>query len=150
LHTHAAIVAEVEGPSALYTGSVDYGDGPDDTEAFTLDYGAVKERGWDAVVREHVDVYHRAFFFRKTTDWAMEHEFRWVLYDSVPAPVFVKIGQESLKGIIVSESFPRSSDRTLLYLAEQLGVPVQQCVWINGVPLLTSFRADLDGKRPGP
>ena len=87
----------------------------------------------------HVKHHHRQLFFRKTTDWSAEWEYRWVLRNSVPVPGFVDF-RHSLCAVIVGHAFPDRAKDTLHHLAKDLGhVPIGHFRWRNGGSAFDGF-----------
>jgi len=113
---------------------------PDEFRAFRIDYNRIVEIGFEAAVSEHIATNHRALFFRKNTDWASEWEYRWVLHDDEPAPVFVPI-RSSLRQVIRGDAFPESDLDA--YRHQLKGYPDAGeglLRWMNGGPFLLPGR----------
>jgi hypothetical protein len=80
-------------------------------------------------------------YYRKNHDWASEEEYRITVVRSNPAedqldrPLMVPF-QDSLEAIVVGEHFPSTEMNVIRHRQAANGIPIFQCLWIDGAPHL--------------
>lgn len=130
------IAASVADRGRLVSRWVTYDDMPTaEVDAFTISARAVLELGWEAAMSQHFDLHHGALYFYKSTDWATEFEFRWVLLSSHNDEYeFVDL-RSSLSAVIFGEAYPTDSIPMVRNLLADSPVIFAHMTHRNGHPL---------------
>jgi Protein of unknown function (DUF2971) len=134
----ARIGEELADRGRLFEGPVTYvGDGLQDLNSPEhLDLQQVCEFGLDAVVANFIERNHQSLFFRKHLDWSNEHEYRWILVEPGPLPVYVDV-HGCLTGVVVGDAFPMARLSAVHHLASKWGdLEVSQAHFDRGRPTL--------------
>jgi hypothetical protein len=88
-----------------FHGAVDYvNDAAPPIQATNINIEQVDEFGLDAVISATVRQHWKRLFFTKDTDWASEHEYRWVIVNDEPLPVYVDVSG-CIEMIVLGDSF---------------------------------------------
>lgn len=104
-----------------------------------LERGSFHEQTVDHDVLQHVEKHFADFFLLKTTDWATEFEYRFVLHrpdetlGQLVDPVLASYGA-ALRSVIVGESFPPWQLPGAHRLTEEFGVELRVMQWALGFP----------------
>jgi hypothetical protein len=115
----------------LFSGAVEYNYDPfDELGAQAFDVEQIDEFGLDAVVARYLSKNHRELFFHKHPDWGTEQEYRWVLRDGSPLPVYVDISG-CLKGIVLGDAFSPNRLAAVHELASRHDLQVSQVKFHN-------------------
>jgi hypothetical protein len=85
-------------------------------DASPFDIEQMDEFGVDAVVVRYIEEHHSELFFRKHPDWSNEREYRWILIEPEPLPVYVDI-TGCLTGVVLGDNFAESRLGALHQLA---------------------------------
>lgn len=83
--------------------------------------------------RDYFFKYQKELFFRKSSDWEKELEFRWLVHSKTDAPEYVPING-ALEEVLVGQDFPKVYEPSLIATCKELGVPAKRIRWTNGVP----------------
>jgi hypothetical protein len=102
---------------------------------FDVDYEAIRRKGFDTAVRDHLDHHWSVLFRTKLLDWADEHEYRFIVYSRDEDPLDVPI-HDALVAVCVGWKFHDVYKPSLRALCEQLSIPALQCTWDNGFPTI--------------
>ena len=126
----------------LFEGPVEYVADPlQDLTSEPLDFQQIREFGLDAVVARFIDRNHRTLFFRKHSDWSSEYEYRWVLVEPGPLPVYVDV-RGCITGVVLGDTFPMARLGAIHHLASKWGnLEVTQVHFERGRPNLLPARA---------
>ena len=109
-------------------------------DATHIDIEQVDEFGLDAVIDRTVARYAPELFLRKDLDWATENEYRWLLVNDAPAPVYVDVAS-CVRIVFLGAGFPPGRLPTAAYLAQELGdIEVAQLHYMTGRPEPTGIR----------
>lgn len=133
LHRSVELAAASRGE--LYAGPVAYEDQPpSESAAYTLWATALKAQGETSVFAQHQRDHRDALYFSKSSDWASESEYRWVLLDGSVDDVYVDIST-CLRGVVFGEDFPASAADMV---AAMLGhdVTLGRIKYRNGHPIV--------------
>jgi Protein of unknown function (DUF2971) len=135
-----AAIKEIEGAGSLFNGPVQYRDQPITMFVSYLDF---RQFGAQSVIEKLLQSETRdSLFFIKNTDWATETEYRFVLVTGDDDARFVPI-VDSLKGIVIGETFPEFEATVLRDRLGRIGLPdlpVGRCFWHNGAPQVLPFQ----------
>ena len=132
----SALEAEIQraasGHKNCYCGPVQYSDQNFDIE-FNFDSMGETESavscGVDSFIRSNVD----QLFFTKLLDWRDEMEYRAMIYDDRPNPVFADI-DSCLKGVILGPEFPAVYFPIIQQFGIQYSCQLGQLKWLDGEP----------------
>jgi hypothetical protein len=107
-----------------------------------FDIGKVLSAGGvDAVVEEIAAQHLIALFFTKQTDWASEHEFRFVVATDSPEPLHVDTS-DALQAVIMGYECAPGFVPALAELCRKQDVKVRALHWFNVEPHLTGIAID--------
>ena len=106
-----------------------------------FDVGKVMNQGLDTVVDEIATQHLHALFFTKLTDWASEHEFRFVVATDSRKPLHVQVG-DALSAVIMGYECAPSFFPAIAELCRERGVRVRQLHWFNVEPLVAGIALD--------
>lgn len=101
-----------------------------------LDFdAAVLAEGVDlpSVVAQHLEKHWQSLFFTKLTDWASEHEYRFLVRRADFDPMYIGIS-DSLRSICVGPDTSGSYFPSLAALCEPHSISMRKLVWWNNVP----------------
>jgi hypothetical protein len=116
---------------SVFEGAVDYPlEMPVRAQAMGLDVEQIHEFGLDVVVTRYIERYQRELFFVKHTDWAEEHEYRWVFVDPEPSPAYVTIAG-ALTGLVLGDAFPETRIDAVHRLAARFDLDVTRLHFFN-------------------
>ena len=121
------ILASLDG-GVLWSDEVIYDDGLKEVSAQAADveYDLEANRRVEAVVREQIEQFKHALFFRKDSDWSGESEWRYVIRRELEGYERIPFGN-SLRAIVIGVDCYQSYMPTLRSLAE--GIPLIQLEW---------------------
>ncbi len=75
-------------------------------------------------------------FLYKSTEWKIEHEFRWLVRSQDTSEIYISI-EKAIKAVIVGEDFHKVYMPSLNNLCEELRIPqAYRIKWTNGIPQL--------------
>lgn len=101
-----------------------------------VDVEQVDEFGLDAVIARNVAKHWRELFFTKDVDWETEREYRWVLINQEPAPIFVEVSH-CIRLIVLGESFALSRLPSIRHATRSMSdVQIAQIQYRTGRPQL--------------
>jgi hypothetical protein len=119
----------------VYSGKVEY----DDETLFELlplsldRITIISDLEIEERARDYFFKYHKELFFRKSSDWEKEHEFRWLVHSKTDSPEYVPI-DGALEEVLVGEDFAQVYEPSLITVCKDLGVSAKRIRWVNGVP----------------
>ena len=131
LHSQLASVGK------SFSGPVSYVAAPSlPYDATHIDIEQVDEFGLDAVITRHVEHHWRELFFTKDVDWETEREYRWVVVNETPLPVFVDVS-DCIRLIVLGESFSAARLPSVRHATKAMGdVAIAQIRYMTGRPQL--------------
>jgi hypothetical protein len=106
-----------------------------------FDIGKVLSRGLDAVVDKIASQHLNALFFTKLTDWASEHEFRFVVATDSPEPVYVDTSG-ALRAVIMGYECAPGFVPALADLCGKRDIKIRALHWFNVEPHLVGIAID--------
>jgi hypothetical protein len=97
---------------------------------------AVLAEGVDlpSVVTDHLEKHWQSLFFTKLTDWASEHEYRFLVRRADFDPMYVDIS-DSLRSICMGPETSSSYFPSLAAFCEPHSISIRRLVWRNNEPL---------------
>jgi hypothetical protein len=105
-------------------------------EATHVDMGQVEEFGLDAVLTVRIRKNWEQLFFIKDQDWVTEREYRCVVLNPVPGPIYIDVS-DHIRAVILGDSFPTNQVATVHYAVEAFkNVEVATIRYQNGRPLI--------------
>jgi hypothetical protein len=115
---------------------VSYSDMPvAEVAAFNVRTSAISELGLAGALRVHREKHHGALYFSKSTDWATEFEYRWVLLsDHADQYEFVDV-RRSLAGVIFGPDYPEESIAMVKHVLDDASVVLARLRYMNGNPI---------------
>jgi hypothetical protein len=102
----------------------------------SVDLGQVEEFGLDAVLTVRISENWKQLFFTKDRDWETEREYRCVVLNTDPAPIYIDVS-DYVRLVVLGDAFPADQVATVHHAVEALGdVEVAVIRYQNGRPSL--------------
>jgi len=139
------IVHAIGSNGEVFSGRVIYKNRPrakrlDALDAFTLDWDAIRLKGFELATRQHFSLFYRELFLQKASDWADEREFRWLVHTNESGDWFLEFG-DSLRGVLIGDACPLDGRYQVYDALSNRGIPLGVLNWKSGIPeVLPSFR----------
>jgi hypothetical protein len=105
----------------------------DTNNPFLIEFDILLMKGCERYFHDHVTEHNRALFFRKSTDWSQEREWRWVLQCQTSQDHFVNFG-DSLEGIAIGWRTPAQSIKEISLATKDNHLQLAHLSWRNGFP----------------
>ena len=133
---HRSVELATTGRGELYFGPVAYADQPPtESAAYTLWATALNAYGETSVFAQHQRDHREALYFSKSSDWASESEYRWVLLDGSADDVYVDLST-SLRGVVFGDDFPASAADMVAAVLSPHDVTLGRMKYRNGHPIV--------------
>lgn len=104
-----------------------------DSDAFSLDYDAVRRFGLNNALKSHLSAHCKELFLEKASDWADEREYRWIAYAPEDGDLFVSFNG-ALSGVLVGDRCPRDQVNAIHDLFAGRRIPIGLMNWKSGIP----------------
>jgi hypothetical protein len=101
--------------------------------AFTLNCDDVRTYGLEKAVAAHIAKHVREIYFEKSLDWADEREYRWLIFTSVDADLYVPM-KGALAAVVLGDQFPDQHRSAVHDLLVNSDVPIGRMNWKFGIP----------------
>jgi Protein of unknown function (DUF2971) len=121
-------------------GEVDYRNGRLFQEIF-VDLGEALKGDLEAVANQKVATHLEALFLTKNTEWASEHEYRFIVRAEPEEEVFVNVS-DSLVGVCLGPEAPQEAFYAIRHFAREGEVAIGKLLWWNNQPLLVGIARD--------
>jgi hypothetical protein len=108
---------------------------PAEVEAFNVRTSAIVSLGLRDALRAHRELHHGTLYFFKSTDWASEFEYRWVLLSDGDARYEYVDIRNSLAGVIFGADFPEESIPMVRDVVGDDSVVLSRLWYRNGHPI---------------
>jgi hypothetical protein len=130
------ITESLAGTGELVSMAVTYSDMPSaEVDAFFLKTSAIASLGLEEALRTHRSAHYGTLYFFKSSDWASEFEYRWVLLSDTDAKYqFVDI-RRSLAGVIFGADYPEESIPMVRDVLGDESVVLSRMWYRNGHPI---------------
>jgi hypothetical protein len=106
-----------------------------------FDVNHILSAGLDAAVENVAKTHLEALFFTKLTDWASEHEYRFVAATGTREPLYVD-ASAALRAVIMGYECAPGFFPALAELCRPRRVKIRQLKWFNVEPLLHGIALD--------
>jgi hypothetical protein len=107
------------------------------SRVLTIDISPTKEALTDQL-DGHLRSHWETFFFTKLTDWAAEHEYRYVVRTTTTEPVHVDIS-DALVAVCMGPDLAAEYFPALVELVRGTDIRIRKLTWWNNEPLVTGF-----------
>jgi hypothetical protein len=130
------VAMSVAGKGEVIHMGVTYSDmPPGETAAFNVKTSVIVSKGLQGALRAHRELHHGTLYFYKSTDWASEFEYRWVLLSDGDARYEYADIQYSLAGVIFGADFPDESIPMVRDVLGDASVVLSRMTYRNGHPI---------------
>lgn len=129
--------SELSQQGDYFHGPVLYVDDPSPPyQATHVDIGQVEEFGLDAVLAVGIRENWKQLFFTKDKDWVTEREYRCVVLNQTPGPIYIDVS-DHIRAVVLGDAFPLGQIATVHHVAETFeNVEVVTIQYRNGRPLM--------------
>lgn len=130
------IAASVADKGELIHQGISYSDAPPkEANAFNIQASAIGRMGLEGALKAHRQRYFGTLYFYKSTDWASEFEYRWVLLSEHEGRYEYVDVRQSLAGVVFGPDYPLDSIPMVRHVLADESVEMAQLQYRNGLPI---------------
>ena len=97
-------------------------------DPYAIFYEKLLNDGFNNYLYNHIKLHFKSLYYTKHTNWSEENEERYVLINESDNNIFFPI-QNSLKGIIITEDFPKEKLDELINVCTRNNLQLQKIIW---------------------